>query len=55
MQQVLGYSPLRTGLGYVPIAAIVAVGAGIASNAVARVPARALLRWGSCSSRAASC
>jgi EmrB/QacA subfamily drug resistance transporter len=46
MQQVLGYNPLRTGLAYVPIAAIVAVGAGIASNAVARVPARALLALG---------
>jgi EmrB/QacA subfamily drug resistance transporter len=46
MQQVLGYSPLRTGLAYVPIAAIVAVGAGIASNAVAKVPARALLALG---------
>jgi EmrB/QacA subfamily drug resistance transporter len=43
MQQVLGYDPLRTGLGYVPIAAVVAVGAGIASNAVARVPAKGLL------------
>jgi EmrB/QacA subfamily drug resistance transporter len=46
MQQVLGYDPLRTGLGYVPIAAIVAVGAGIASTAVARVPAKALLVLG---------
>jgi predicted MFS family arabinose efflux permease len=46
MQQVLGYDPLRAGLGYVPIAAIVAVGAGIASNAVARAPGRALLAFG---------
>jgi EmrB/QacA subfamily drug resistance transporter len=46
MQQVLGYNPLRTGLAYVPIAAIVAVGAGIASNAVAKVPPRALLALG---------
>jgi EmrB/QacA subfamily drug resistance transporter len=46
MQQVLGYDPLRTGLAYVPIAAIVAVGAGIASNAVTRAPARALLALG---------
>ena len=35
MQQVLGYSPLRTGLAYVPLAVVVAVGAGIASNATA--------------------
>jgi len=46
MQQVLGYSPLRTGLCYVPLAVVVAVGAGIASNAVARVPAKALLGVG---------
>ncbi len=46
MQQVLGYNPLRAGLAYVPITAVVAVGAGIASNAVARVPARALLATG---------
>jgi EmrB/QacA subfamily drug resistance transporter len=46
MQQVLGYDPLRTGLAYVPIAAIVAVGAGIASNAVAKVPTKALLGLG---------
>ena len=43
MQQVLGYSPLRTGLAYVPLAIMVAVGAGIASNAIAKVPAKAIL------------
>jgi EmrB/QacA subfamily drug resistance transporter len=32
MQQVLDYSPLRTGLSYVPLAIVTAVGAGIASN-----------------------
>jgi EmrB/QacA subfamily drug resistance transporter len=46
MQQVLGYSPLKTGLAYVPLAVIVAVGAGVASNAVARVPAKAILAVG---------
>jgi EmrB/QacA subfamily drug resistance transporter len=46
MQQVLGYSPLQTGLGYVPLAVAVAVGAGIASNAVTRLPARAILACG---------
>jgi EmrB/QacA subfamily drug resistance transporter len=46
MQQVLGYSPLRTGLAYVPLAAVVAVGAGIASNAVGRAPAKAVLTLG---------
>jgi EmrB/QacA subfamily drug resistance transporter len=46
MQQVLGYSPLQTGLGYVPLAVVVAVGAGTASNAIARVPAKAILALG---------
>jgi EmrB/QacA subfamily drug resistance transporter len=46
MQQVLGYSPLRTGLAYVPLAVVVAVGAGIASNATAKVPAKAILAVG---------
>jgi EmrB/QacA subfamily drug resistance transporter len=41
MQQVLGYSPLRTGLAYVPLAVVVAVGAGIASGAVAKAPGQA--------------
>jgi EmrB/QacA subfamily drug resistance transporter len=46
MQQVLGYSPLRTGLAYVPLAVVVAVGAGIASNAVGKLPAKAVLAAG---------
>jgi EmrB/QacA subfamily drug resistance transporter len=46
MQQALGYSPLQTGLGYVPLAVAVAVGAGIASNAISRVPAKAILALG---------
>jgi EmrB/QacA subfamily drug resistance transporter len=46
MQQVLGYSPLRTGLAYVPLAVVVAVGAGIASNATAKVPAKTILALG---------
>jgi predicted MFS family arabinose efflux permease len=46
MQQVLDYSPLQTGLAYVPLAVMVAVGAGIASNAVAKAPAKAVLTVG---------
>jgi EmrB/QacA subfamily drug resistance transporter len=46
MQQVLDYSPLRAGLSYVPLAVVVAVGAGIASGAISKVPARALLGVG---------
>ncbi len=46
MQQVLDYSPLRTGLAYVPLAVIVAVGAGMASQLVAKVPAKVILLIG---------
>jgi hypothetical protein len=46
MQQVLGYSPLRTGLAYVPLAVVVAIGAGIASNAAANAPPKAVLALG---------
>src|SRR6266702_2376749 len=40
MQQVLGYSPVRTGLAYVPIAVIVSVGAGISQGLVSKVAAK---------------
>lgn len=46
LQQVLDYSPLRTGLAYIPLAAVVAVGAGVASNLAARVPAKIVLAAG---------
>jgi EmrB/QacA subfamily drug resistance transporter len=46
MQQVLGYSPMRAGLAYVPLAVVVAVGAGAASSAISRVPAKAILALG---------
>jgi EmrB/QacA subfamily drug resistance transporter len=46
MQQVLDYSPLQTGLAYVPLAVLVAVGAGIASTLVAKAPAKAVLAVG---------
>jgi EmrB/QacA subfamily drug resistance transporter len=46
MQQVLHYSPIQTGLGYVPLALIVALGAGLASNLVHRVGARPVLLVG---------
>jgi hypothetical protein len=46
MQQVLGYSPLRTGLAYVPLALVVAVGAGLASNATSKLPAKGVLALG---------
>ncbi|WP_330235256.1 MFS transporter [Streptomyces sp. NBC_00566] len=46
MQQVLDYSPLRTGLAYVPLAVIVAVGAGVASQLVTKVAAKPVLTAG---------
>ena len=46
MQQVLDWSPLKTGMAYVPLAAIVAVGAGIASQVVTKVAAKPVLMTG---------
>ncbi|GAA4427150.1 MFS transporter [Georgenia halophila] len=46
LQQVLGYSPMDTGLAYVPLAVLVAVGAGIASNLVSRGPMKVILSVG---------
>jgi EmrB/QacA subfamily drug resistance transporter len=43
LQQVLGYSPLQTGLSYVPLAVFVAVGAGLASGLVAKRPGKVIL------------
>jgi EmrB/QacA subfamily drug resistance transporter len=46
LQQVLDYSPLQTGLAYVPLAVLVAVGAGVASGLVAKVPGKVVLAVG---------
>jgi EmrB/QacA subfamily drug resistance transporter len=43
MQQVLGYSPVRTGLAYVPIAVIVSVGAGVSQGLVKKLAAKPVL------------
>jgi EmrB/QacA subfamily drug resistance transporter len=43
MQQVLHYSPIKAGLSYVPLALIVAVGAGISSKLVTKVAAKPVL------------
>jgi predicted MFS family arabinose efflux permease len=43
LQQVLHYSPLRTGLSYVPLAVIVSVGAGVSSKLVSRMTANPVL------------
>ncbi|MDH6132652.1 EmrB/QacA subfamily drug resistance transporter [Kitasatospora sp. MAA4] len=46
MQQVLDYSPIRTGLAYVPLAIIVSVGAGVSSQLVTKMPAKPVLAGG---------
>ncbi|WUH89100.1 MFS transporter [Streptomyces sp. NBC_00433] len=46
MQQVLDYDALRTGLAYVPLAAAVVVGAGLASGLVTKLPAKPVLMTG---------
>jgi predicted MFS family arabinose efflux permease len=46
LQQVLDYSPLQTGLAYVPLALMVAVGAGTASGLVAKIPGKIVLATG---------
>jgi EmrB/QacA subfamily drug resistance transporter len=46
MQQVYGYSPIRAGYAYVPLAVCVAVGAGVASSLITRIAARPVLITG---------
>jgi len=46
MQQVYGYSPMRAGFAYVPLAVSVAAGAGIASSLIAKMAARPVLITG---------
>jgi len=43
IQQVMGYSPVRTGLAYVPIALIIALGAGVSSKLITRLPGKPVL------------
>jgi predicted MFS family arabinose efflux permease len=46
MQQVYGYSPMRAGFAYVPLAVAVVTGAGIASGMITKVAARPVLAAG---------
>ena len=46
MQDVYGYSPLKAGFAYVPLAVSVAVGAGIASGMVTKMAARPVVIMG---------
>ncbi|GAA4873977.1 MFS transporter [Actinomycetospora straminea] len=43
LQVVLGFSPLRTGLAFLPLSAALLVGAQVAGRVMARVPTRALV------------
>jgi predicted MFS family arabinose efflux permease len=43
MQQVWGYSPMRTGFAYIPLALAVVTGAGIASAMITKLAARPVL------------
>jgi EmrB/QacA subfamily drug resistance transporter len=46
VQQVWGYSPVRSGLAYLPMVALIVVGAGLSSQLVARIGARPLMTVG---------
>jgi predicted MFS family arabinose efflux permease len=46
VQQVWGYSPVRSGVSYLPMVAGIMVGAGLASSLVARIGARPLMIMG---------
>jgi EmrB/QacA subfamily drug resistance transporter len=46
MQQVLGYSPIETGVAYLPLALTVIAGSGLASNLIARIGFKPLLAGG---------
>ncbi|NUR24857.1 MAG: MFS transporter [Catenulispora sp.] len=47
MQNVLGYSPIRTGLAYLPITGAVGIGAGMAPKLVAKLGTRPVVVAGS--------
>ncbi len=46
LQQVLGYSPIKAGLAFLPMTIIIVVGSAVASRAVIRVGAKPLLLAG---------
>ncbi|MFJ7124862.1 MFS transporter [Streptomyces sp. NPDC098101] len=47
VQQVLGFSPLRAGLAFLPVSAIIAVGAGLTSNLLPRYGPKPFMVTGS--------
>jgi EmrB/QacA subfamily drug resistance transporter len=46
VQTVWGYSPVRSGIAYLPMVVLILVGAGLSSNLVARIGARPLMTVG---------
>jgi predicted MFS family arabinose efflux permease len=54
LQQVLGYSPLRTGLAWLPFAVGIVLGAGIAPKLLIRTPERAVAAAGGLTSAVAA-
>jgi EmrB/QacA subfamily drug resistance transporter len=46
MQSVLGYSPIETGLAYLPVCFVIGISAGIASQLIAKVGTRPLVVGG---------
>jgi len=46
VQSVWGYSPVRSGVAYLPMVAAIMVGAGLSSNLVTRIGARPLMIMG---------
>jgi EmrB/QacA subfamily drug resistance transporter len=46
MQQVLGYSPIKAGLSYLPLAGMIIIAAGIASGMVTKVGFKPILAFG---------
>ena len=46
VQEVWGYSPVRSGIAYLPMVGLIVVGAGLASQLVARIGARPLITGG---------
>jgi len=50
VQELLGYSPLREGVAFLPLTAALLVGAAVATRLIARVGARALLVAGAAAS-----
>jgi hypothetical protein len=49
VQEVWGYSPLKTGVAFLPLVAVIMAASGIAAQAVLRISARPLMIGGSAS------